>query len=351
MTTSAPQSDLPATISTEQQLEDLLSVPGPDLVEMARRLDGDLIVLGAGGKMGPSLSRMARRAWDAAGNKGRIIAVSRFSSTEARRLLEESGVETVACDLFDADAVRRLPDAPYAVYLVGVKFGTTGNEARTWAANTFIPGVVAEKYRDARIVALSTGNVYPLVRPDTGGCREEDPTGPVGEYAWSCLGRERVFQYFSDRFQAPCCLVRLNYAVELRYGVLLDIALKVWNQEPVEVRTGYVNVIWQGDANRMILRCLETTSVPPAIMNVTGLEILSVRDLAMRFGELLGRTPTFNGTEEDTALLSNARRAAERFGPPAVAVDTVMRWIADWIRRGGRTLGKPTHFETRNGKF
>ncbi len=352
MNSTAPLSaPLPRSVSSEEELEELLSRPTPDLVELARRLPGDLLVLGAGGKMGPSLCRMARRAWDEAGNRARVVAVSRFTSPQARRLLDESGVETIACDLFDDEAVRRLPDAPNVVYLVGVKFGTTGNESRTWAANTVVAGQVAQKYRHARLVALSTGNVYPLVPVQSGGCRETDPPGPVGEYAWSCLGRERVFHFYSERYGTPCCLVRLNYAVELRYGVLLDLAQRVWNQQPVDLRMGYVNVIWQGDANRMILRCLEAVETPPAVMNVTGPETLSVRELTLQLGRLLEREPVLEGTEEETALLNNASRAAQRFGPPTVPVETVLQWVADWVRRGGRTLGKPTHFQVRDGRF
>ncbi len=342
---------LPPEVRDEEQLEELLSRPDRSVIEFAARERGDLVVLGAGGKLGPSFCRLARRAWNAAGTPGRIIAVSRFSTPDIRHELDEVGVETVACDLFDPAAVRRLPSAPLVVFMVGVKFGTSGEASGTWAANTYLPGVIADKYRDSRIAVLSTGNVYPFSRVDGHPPRENTDPAPVGEYAQSCLGRERVFEFFSRRNGTRCTLVRLNYAAELRYGVLLDIARKVADGAPIDLSTGYVNVIWQGDANRQILRSLELAASPPSILNVTGPEILSVRDLACRFGRLLNRKPVFVNHEAGTALLSDASRAAELFGRPSVHVDTLIGWVSRWVARGGRTFGKPTHFEVRDGRF
>ncbi|NOY82342.1 MAG: NAD(P)-dependent oxidoreductase [Kiritimatiellaeota bacterium] len=342
---------LPVEVRDEAHLEELLSRPDRSVIDFAGSERGDLVVLGAGGKLGPSFCRLARRAWNAAGSPGRIIAVSRFSSPGVRAHLDAAGIETVVCDLFDPSAIRRLPSAPLVVFMVGVKFGTSGQASGTWAANTYLPGVVADRYRDSRIAVLSTGNVYPFSRVDGHPPRENTAPAPVGEYAQSCLGRERVFEFFSRRYGTPCTLVRLNYAVELRYGVLLDIARKVAAGAPIDLSTGYVNVIWQGDANRQILRSLELAASPPSVLNVTGPEVLSVRDVACRFGRLLDRKPVFVNHEAGTALLSDASRAVELFGRPSVHVDTLIEWVARWVARGGRTFGKPTHFEVRDGRF
>jgi nucleoside-diphosphate-sugar epimerase len=301
--------------------------------------------------MGPTLARMARRALDDARRADRVIAVSRFSTPDAAHALRTAGVETVACDLLDRDAVRALPQAPNVIFLAGQKFGTAGAPALTWALNTLVPAIVAERYTGARIVALSTGNVYPLVPASSAGAREDLPPAPVGEYAASCLGRERLFENWSARTGTPVAIVRLNYAVELRYGVLVDIARKVQRGEPVDVTMGRVNVIWQGDACARILQCLPIASTPPLVLNVTGPESLSVRSIAQGLGTLLGRPPVLTGTEAPDALLSDASASVARFGPPAVSVGQMMAWIADWLARGGRTLDKPTHFEEREGRF
>ena len=338
-------------ITTEEDLEERLSRPNPDVVRDLATLKGDLVILGVGGKMGPTLARMARRALDESGRKTGVIGVARFSDARSRQSLEAAGVRTVPCDLLDRRAVLKLPDAAGVISAVGQKFGTTGAESTTWATNAYLPGLIAERYRGVPTLAFSTGNVYPLVPVQGGGATEELPPGPIGEYAQSALGRERMFEYFSRRDGTPTTIYRLNYAVELRYGILLEIALKVWNGTPLDVRMGYVNVLWQGDANAIALRMLFLGETPPRIFNVTGAEILSVRELAGRFGDLLGKRPILEGTEADSALLSNPSRAVGAFGPPRIGVDQVVPWVAHWVRTGGRTLNKPSHFETRDGKF
>lgn len=338
-------------IASVEELEERLSRPTPELVQLFRELQGDLLVLGVGGKMGPTLATMARRAMDEAGNRAAVIGVARFSQPGVRERLEASGVKTVACDLLDADAIHRLPDAPYVVFMVGMKFGTTGAEALTWAMNTVVPASVAHRYRQSRLVVFSTGNVYPLVPVVSGGATEETPPAPIGEYAQSALGRERVFQYFSARYGTPAVLYRLNYAVELRYGILLDVAQKVWKGEPVPLTMGCVNVVWQGDACAWALRSLALAQSPPLVLNATGPETLSIRYLAHRLGERLGREPRFEGEEADTALLSNAAKLHRLFGYPTVSVETVIDWVAHWVMHGLPTLDKPTHFEVRDGRF
>ena len=337
-------------IRTEAELDDRLSEPTPGVIETLGRLSGDILVLGVAGKMGPTLARMAKRASDAAGVSRRVIGVARFSSGGEAEL-EAHGVEADRCDLLDAAAVARLPDAANVVFLAGRKFGSTDDEAGTWAINSYVPGVVCERYRGSRIVALSTGNVYGLVPITGGGSRESDVPRPVGEYAMSCLGRERVFEHFSRAHGTPVALVRLNYACDLRYGVLVDIARRVWAGEPVDLGMGYFNTIWQGDANGMVLKAFEYVASPPWVVNVTGPETLSVRAVAQRLGQLMNRPPRFTGAEGDSALLSDARRAIGLFGPPGVAADKLTGWVADWVMRGGRSLGKPTHFESRDGRF
>ena len=351
MTPETAPGRLPAQISSEPQLEELLSRPDQAVVEDLAQLQGDLVILGAGGKIGPSLARMARRALTEAGHPGKVIAVSRFSSEEIREALEVQSVETVACDLLDREAVARLPLAANAIYMAGRKFGSTGAEPLTWAMNTIAPALVAEHYRQARIVAYSTGNVYGLGPVQAGGASESDPLRPEGEYAQSCLGRERVFQYYSRRYGTPGVLVRLNYAVELRYGVLLDLAQRIQGRQPVDLTMGHANVIWQGDANRAVLRCLALAETPPLILNLTGPETASIRAVARRLGELLGAEPILAGQEADTALLSNASRAHALLGYPEAPLDTILRWVAHWVRIGGATLGKPTHFDVRDGRF
>jgi nucleoside-diphosphate-sugar epimerase len=332
----------------EAELDELLSAPRAETLAALSACDGDIIVLGAGGKMGPTLARMAARA---ASDGRRVMAVSRWSSPSAERALNDAGVETIRCDLLDRAAVERLPDAPNVIFMAGQKFGTTGAPAMTWGMNTLVPANCAERYRDARIVAFSTGNVYALSPVAGGGSRESDPPAPVGEYAASCLGRERVFELYAQRNGTRVAIVRLNYAIDLRYGVLVDIALKVHRGEPVAVDMGYVNVIWQGDANRIALECLPQASSPPFVVNVTGAEQLSVRALAEWFASRFGVAAQITGTERPDALLSNTSRMQSTFAAPAMRTTQLLDLVADWVRSGGPLLGKPTKFEARDGKF
>ena len=334
-------------IETEEQLEDIMSSPTPEVVKAMAELDGDLLILGVGGKMGPTLARLARRSI----NKARVIGVSRFSTPGLQADLNQVGVETIPCDLLNEAALQKLPEVPNVVFMAGRKFGSSGNEALTWVMNTYLPGQIAEKYRNARIVVFSTGNVYPLTSIVHGGATETHPVNPIGEYAQSCLGRERMFEHFSNRFGTPVVIIRLNYAIDLRYGILLDIAEKVYNAQAVDVTMGNVNVIWQGDANAVVLRALTHCQSPPLVLNLTGPETVSIRGLATRFGELFEKTPIFEGQEAGTALLSNASRCHQLFGYPRISLEQMVQWIAHWVRIGGATLDKPTKFEVRDGKF
>jgi len=333
------------------QLEERMLTPTAALVEDISRIRGDIVLLGVGGKMGPSMARLARRAVDKAGTGQRIIGVSRFSDAKARASLEASGVETVAADLLNERELAALPDAPNVIYLAGQKFGTSGREAFTWAMNAYLPGRVAERYRNSRIVAFSTGNVYPFSSVSMGGFSEEQSPDPKGEYGQSCLGRERIFQYFAEKYNIPVLIYRLNYAIDFRYGVLLEIAKSVKDGVPIDLSTGHVNVIWQGDANEIALRALLHCSTPAKLLNVTGPETVSVRWLAHQFGELFGQEPTFLNTEQPTALLSNAAEAHRLFGYPKVTLKTMIQWTTDWLLQGGEMIDKPTHFQERNGEF
>ena len=342
---------LPNLIETEEQLEELLSRPDEAVVDVFRRLRGDIVLLGAGGKIGPSLVRMACRARAAAGGGGAVYAVSRFSNVSARAKMEQDGAKTISADLTDPAAVNALPDASHVLYLVGQKFGTTDNPGLTWVHNTVVPALVARRYRGTPIVAFSTACVYPFTSPDSGGSVESDPLACMGDYAGSCVGRERVLDYFSRADGTPVMLVRLSYAVEMRYGVPVDIASAIWAGRPIDVTMGYAYIIWQGDNNRVTLRLLEHTAVPAAAINVTGPGMLKLRELAIRLGELLDRPVKITGQEAATAWLANPAKMVRLFGPPSVDVEMILRWTADWVSRGGRLLGKPTHFETRDGKF
>jgi len=341
--------DIPRTV---EELEEALSRPTPGAIDALAGLEGDLLVLGAGGKMGPTLARMARRGLDTLDqSQRRVIAVSRFSSPDAAASLQRHDVETIACDLTDRAAVAALPDAANVVFMAGHKFGTSEAPELTWVMNTLVPAIVAERYAGSRIVVFSTGCVYPLVPADGPGAREDDPLGPPGEYANSCVGRERVFTHFAKRHGTRALMFRLCYAVDLRYGVLCDIAQKVARGEPVDVAMGAAHVIWQGDANARAIQCLARVDSPPSALNVTGRERVSVRWLAQRFGELLGREPLIQGDEAATAWLWDAARSYEWFGPPTVSLEEMVAATAAWIRQGGPTLGKPTRFEVRDGQF
>jgi nucleoside-diphosphate-sugar epimerase len=338
-------------IETVEQLEALLSLPTEKDIAAMRALEGDLLILGVGGKMGPSLAKRARRAIDLAGVSKRVLGVARFSTGGLAQELEAAGIETIQSDLLDAGALAALPDVPNVIFMAAKKFGTTGAEHSTWAMNTFLPGLVAERYRASRIVAFSTGNVYPLRPIEQGGAIETTAVAPVGEYAQSALGRERMFEYGSDRWHTPVTLLRLNYAVELRYGVLLDIGSAVKEEHPVDLRMGLVNVIWQGDANSVCLRSFAHCQTPPLVLNLTGPETLPVRYIAERFGAHFGVQPVWQGDESPNALLSNASKVQQLFGYPSIAPNDIIDWTADWIERGGPTLNKPTHFQARDGKY
>jgi dTDP-4-dehydrorhamnose reductase len=325
--------------------------PSPALIADVARLDGDIIILGVGGKMGPSLARLAKQAIDAAGVKKEVFGVARFSEPGLQKELALQGIKTYAADLLEDHQLQHLPDIRNVLYLAGTKFGTTGKEAFTWAMNSYLPGRVAEKFKESRIVAFSTGNVYPLMSVQSGGATEKQVPAPVGEYAQSCLGRERIFQYFATKNNTPTLIYRLNYANDVTYGVLLDIANAVKEQRPIDLRMGYVNIIWQGEANELAIRCLHHCSSPATLLNITGSEVLSIRSIAQEFGSRFNITPIFVQEEESTALLSNASESNRLFGPQKVSLNQMTEVIASWIHAGGRTLNKPTHFQEREGKF
>ena len=338
------------TIDIEKRYGDFLK-PSDALVTDIASLNGDLIILGVGGKMGPDLARLAKQAIDIAGVNKKIIGVARFSEAGLQNELEKAGIETYKADLLNDKQLQLLPDCANVLYLAGMKFGTTGNESFTWAMNTYLPGRVADRYKHSRIVVFSTGNVYPLVPVSSGGALENHSPDPVGEYAQSCLGRERMFQYFASLHNTPLLIYRLNYANDVTYGVLLEIGRAVKEKKPIDLRMGYVNVIWQKDANEIAIRALHHCSVPAKILNVTGTETLSVRWIAEEFGKLFQEKPKFINEEQNTALLSNAAEANRIFGKPPVSINQMIGLIAEWISSGGRTLNKPTHFQEREGKF
>ena len=335
-------------MNTEAELEDALTRPRPVLTDFIRTVQSPLVILGAGGKMGPTLAIMARRAAESAKHSLRVIAVSRFSDAHARAILEKSGIETHEADLLERGSYSQLPDAHDVIYLVGLKFGTAQNPSLTWAINTLVPAYAVERYGTARMVALSTGNVYPLVSVKSGGAREVHLLTPVGEYANAAVARERVFEYCGQKHGTSITLLRLNYAVELRYGVLVDIARRVWAGEDIDLSNGFFNCIWQGDANEFILRSL---ALEPGAWNLTGSDVLSVRNIAEQFGNRFSKKPRFINRESDTALLNNPQKICQRLGPPPTSLETMLDWIAHWVRAGGRYLGKPTHYEVRDGSY
>lgn len=338
-------------IDSVADLEARLATPSQALVEEMARLEGDLLVLGAGGKMGPSLVALACAAIARSGVERSVTAVSRWTDGAQRARLDGLGALTIAADLLEPEALNALPDAPNVLYMAALKFGTSGREHLTWAMNALLPGLVARRYRQSRIVVFSTGNVYPLVPVASGGSKETDPLGPVGEYAQSCLARERLFEHASHENGTPVTLFRLNYAVELRYGTLVDIASAVRDGRPVDLSMGQLNVVWQGDANEAALRSLHLCSSPPTVLNYTGPETVSVRRVATMFGDRLGAAPVFEGEERATSLLSNAGKAHRTMGYPSVPLERLVDWVAAWVAEGGETLGKPTHFSERQGRF
>ena len=336
---------------TEAELEDKLSQPSQRLLEDIQGISGDFMILGLGGKMGPSLAKLLKRALAKVGSEQRVYGASRFSRKPLYDELSSLGIECHRVDLLDDEQLQGLPHAENVIYMAGNKFGTSGNEHFTWAMNAYLPGRVAEKYRDSKIVVFSTGNIYPFVPIDSGGAAEDTRPGPVGEYAQSCLGRERIFEHFSVKNKTPTLIYRLNYALDLRYGVLLEVAKAVKDGKPINLRMGYANVIWQGDANEYAIRALRHCESPANKLNITGPETISIKSLAERFAALFNCTPIFENAPAETALLNNAQRSFELFGKPQVDLDTMISWTAEWLSAGGRELGKATHFQERKGDF
>ena len=339
--------NLPETIPDIAALDELLCQPSQALIDDLQKVDGDIMVLGVAGKMGPTLAGLAKAALPGR----RVIGVARFSDPAARAWLEARGVETIACDLLDETAIARLPEVKNIVFMAGRKFGAEGDLSLTWAMNAHVPALVAQAFRESRIVAFSTGCVYPFVPVDGKGADESTAPNPPGEYAQSCVGRERMFEYFSRQYATPGRLFRLNYAIDMRYGVLHDIATKILQGKPIDVSLGHVNFIWQGDASSQALRCLAHCDTPTSPINVSGHEILSVRDLAAKLGARLGREPILVGHEEPTAWLTNTAQAVKMFGLPIVDTERLIAWTADWVARAMPSLGKPTKYEVRDGRY
>ncbi len=338
-------------IQSSKELTDILSSPSSELVEVMRSIEGDFIFLGIAGKMGPTMAEMAMRASKLADVKRTFYGVSRFSNPVEQNDLEELGIKTIKGDLLDESFLESLPKVKNVIYLAGMKFGAEDNLSLTWAMNSYLPALIAKKYKDSRIVALSTGTVYPLVKVSSGGALEDDKSGAMGEYAQSCLGRERMFEYGSLKYNTSVTIIRLNYSVEMRYGVIVDIALKVKENKPIDLSMGYFNAIWQADANNMILQSIKHCQSPANILNITGEEIISVKDVAEKLGRLMNKKVEFSGQEEPTALLNNSLKAFNLFGKPKMKIDKVIELTADWILNNRELHGKPTKFEVRDGKY
>jgi dTDP-4-dehydrorhamnose reductase len=343
--------DTPKQIKDVDELEEMLSRPSDAAIGAMSRLKGDIIVLGVAGKMGPTLARMIVRASEAAGAKRKVIGVARFSNPNEAKKLEAWGVQTIKADLLDQSQLDKLPDAPNVVYMAGMKFGSTGNEALTWAMNSYLPGMVAQKYQKSKIAAFSTGNVYGLSPIARGGSIESDVPNPLGDYAMSCLGRERIFEHFSRTLHIPMAMIRLNYATEMRYGVLVDLAQRVWRGDEIDVAMGTMNAIWQADANAMSIAAFDHVSSPPFLLNVAGPELLSMRAVATAFAQKMKKDVKIVGLEANDSLISNGQLGHKLYGYPRVAAGTMIDWIADWVMRGGENINKPTHFEARDGKY
>lgn len=336
---------------TENKLNELLTTPSNALINDLAKLDGDIMVLGAGGKMGPTLCVLAKKALEAAGVEKKVYAVSRFSDPIVHDFLAENDVQILSCNLLNPNTLQELPDVKNIIFMAGKKFGTFGNEYATWGMNAWLPSRVAERFASSRIVVFSSGNIYPRVPVQCGGATELTPTNPIGEYAMSCLSRERMFEYAAKTFGTPVSFFRLNYAVDLRYGVLFDIASKVMSGESISLSNPSFNCIWQKDANEAALRLLNYATPDVFTLNVTGPEIASIEQTAKRFGALFGKEPIFEGTAPNESLISNASKMFSLFGYPSVSLNTMIEWQAEWILSGGRSLGKPTHFEESKGKY
>ncbi|MCL2518408.1 MAG: NAD-dependent epimerase/dehydratase [Oscillospiraceae bacterium] len=336
---------------TEEKLNQILTEPSEKLINGIKKIDGDITVLGASGKMGPTLCLLAKNAINKAGINKRIIAVARFTDKDSERFLNNNGIETITCDLADTEQIKKLPPTENIIYMAGRKFGTSGAEYLTWAMNAAVPAYVVDKYRGANYVVFSSGNLYPYVAPFTGGNSENVAPVPIGEYAMSTLARERVFEYAAYTYGAKIFMYRLNYAIDLRYGVLYDIAQNILAGNPVSLTVPAFNFVWQGYANEIAILGLLHTENPPKVVNITGPEVVSVRKAAEILSEYLGKVPIFSGAEGELALLSDASLCAELFGYPSVTRNDIIRWQAEWIMDGGRGLGKPTHFEERQGNY
>lgn len=338
-------------METIGQLEKKLAEPSEALIRDVAELEGDILVLGVGGKVGPGLARQAKNAIDQAGLDKRVIGVARFTDQDLAEELQRDGIETIAADLTDDHQLRELPDVKNVIYMTGNKFGTTGSEHFTWMMNAYLPGRVAERFRSSRIVAFSTLLVYPLAPVKLGGSTEHHSPGPIGEYAQSCLGRERIFEHFSRKYGTPLVLFRLGYAIETKYGVLLEIAQSVKKGEPIDLRMGHTSVIWQGDATDLAIRSLTVCDSPPKVVNIAGPELVSIRWLAERFGERFGTAPAFSHEEAETSFVINGSRAHELFGYPKVPLPEMIEWVTQWVESGGETINKPTRFQEREGRF
>lgn len=338
-------------MKTIAELEDLMTKPSTELINDLRLVDGDILILGIGGKMGPTLAKMTKRAIDEAGLDKKVIGVSRFSNGSLKEELEDFGIETIAVDLLNDEQLQSLPDVKNIILMAGNKFGTAGNEHFTWAMNAYLPGRIANKFKNSRIVAFSSGNIYPLTSVVSGNCSEETAVSPIGEYAQSCLGRERILTNFSRKNETPLLLFRLNYAIDMRYGVLVEIAQQVLEGKIIDLTMGSVNVIWQGDANEYAVRSLLHCDTPPKIVNVTGPETISVRWLAEEFGTRFDKKPIYDNEEQPTALLNNASKAHRLFGYPKVTLQQMIDMTAEWLVNNGETYNKPTHFQERKGAF
>ncbi len=338
-------------IETEEQIENIMTTPSDDLIKTMSSIDGDIIVLGCAGKMGPTMTKLAKKAVDAGNINKKVIGVDRFIAPQFKKDFSKLGIQSIECDMLDKKAFSALPDSENVIYMAGMKFGSSDAISITWALNTFLPTVVAEKYKESRITAFSSGNIYHLTPVLHGGAGENNTPNPFGDYAQSVLGRERMFEYFSLKNGTKITIARLCYAVDLRYGILLDVAQKVMSKQPIDLTMGTVNVIWQGDANEQILRTLSLASSPATVINITGPELISLRWLAKRFSTFMGVSPIFECNESETALVFNASKAHGIFGYPKVPLEQIIQWVAYWVMKGGRTLNKPTHFETRDGKF